>query len=207
MECDKIKSQLEDFLLGELEQLEPAYRAHIADCPQCSKKVSHWKAFESGLRNFSAPPPPPELAEEIILSVEARIENESQKAQAVLSFWPKMAWAAAAAFLIAMGGTWMLREKPQIVAAKIEKAGREVVFEGNFKGVAEVALVGDFNRWKSSNHLLKKLDGEKWRIKVLFPPGHYQYQFLVDGKVWMTDENNPIKISDGFGGFNSGIRI
>jgi hypothetical protein len=42
-----------------------------------------------------------------------------------------------------------------------------------------------------------------WEITVKITPGRYQYKFLVDQVTWKDDPNNPQRVDDGFGGFNS----
>ena len=45
-----------------------------------------------------------------------------------------------------------------------------------------VALIGDFNRWQPTAHLMKRMPDGGWVIRMELPHGHHQYQFLVDGK-------------------------
>ena len=45
-------------------------------------------------------------------------------------------------------------------------------------------------------------DGIWERIEPL-PPGRYQYKFVIDRVNWKFDPNNPQRVDDGFGGFNS----
>ena len=42
-----------------------------------------------------------------------------------------------------------------------------------------------------------------WSIVVDLEPGRYQYKYRVDETNWKEDPNNPQKVDDGFGGFNS----
>jgi hypothetical protein len=45
-------------------------------------------------------------------------------------------------------------------------------------------------------------DGVWERIEPL-PSGRYQYKFVIDRVNWKFDPNNPQRVDDGFGGFNS----
>lgn len=45
-------------------------------------------------------------------------------------------------------------------------------------------------------------DGIWQRVEPL-PAGRYQYKFVVDRVNWKPDPNNPQRVDDGFGGFNS----
>ena len=55
----------------------------------------------------------------------------------------------------------------------------------------------DIGRMSDDNH-----DGI-WEMVVDLPPGRYQYKFVIDETNWKEDPNNPQKVDDGFGGFNS----
>ena len=45
-------------------------------------------------------------------------------------------------------------------------------------------------------------DGIWERVEPL-PAGRYQYKFVIDRVNWKFDPNNPQRVDDGFGGFNS----
>lgn len=45
-------------------------------------------------------------------------------------------------------------------------------------------------------------DGVWERVEEL-PPGRYEYKFVIDRVNWKEDPNNPQKLDDGYGGFNS----
>jgi hypothetical protein len=49
-------------------------------------------------------------------------------------------------------------------------------------------------------------DGVWERVEKL-PPGRYQYKFVIDRVTWKSDPNNPERVDDGFGGFNSLIVV
>jgi 1,4-alpha-glucan branching enzyme len=42
-----------------------------------------------------------------------------------------------------------------------------------------------------------------WTRTEKMAPGRYQYKYVVDRVQWKEDPNNPNRIDDGFGGFNS----
>ena len=51
---------------------------------------------------------------------------------------------------------------------------------------------------------MKDSDGDGiWERIEPLPAGRYQYKFVVDRVNWKPDPNNPQRIDDGFGGFNS----
>jgi 1,4-alpha-glucan branching enzyme len=46
-----------------------------------------------------------------------------------------------------------------------------------------------------------------WTRTEKLTPGRYQYKFVIDNVQWKEDPNNPNRIDDGFGGFNSLIDV
>jgi Glycogen recognition site of AMP-activated protein kinase len=48
---------------------------------------------------------------------------------------------------------------------------------------ASVALVGSFNEWSTTRHLMRFIDG-RWETEVTLPPGRHAYGFFAieDGK-------------------------
>jgi hypothetical protein len=51
---------------------------------------------------------------------------------------------------------------------------------------------------------MKDPDGDGvWERTEPLPPGRYQYKFVIDRVNWKEDPNNPNRIDDGYGGFNS----
>ena len=73
----------------------------------------------------------------------------------------------------------------------------------------QVAVVGDWNGWDPEVHLLHDPEGDGlWRTTITLRRGReYQYQFLVDDTVWMSDPSTSIRVDDGFGGTNSVLDI
>ena len=52
--------------------------------------------------------------------------------------------------------------------------------------------------------LMKDDDGDGiWERREYLPPGRYQYKFVIDENNWKEDPNNPQRVDDGYGGFNS----
>lgn len=55
---------------------------------------------------------------------------------------------------------------------------------------------------------MKDEDGDGiWERTEPLGSGRYQYKFLVDKVNWKEDPNNPNRIDDGYGGFNSLIDV
>ncbi len=72
-----------------------------------------------------------------------------------------------------------------------------------------VSLVGDFNGWKPGQAVMTRSAADQpWEIKITLPQGHmYSYNFLVDGKYWVSDPQASEAVNDGFGGTNSLLRL
>lgn len=69
-----------------------------------------------------------------------------------------------------------------------------------------VAVAGDFNKWKTEDHEMKKSDGV-WSIDLKLRPGTYSYSFVIDGKSWVPDPGAESYEDDGYGSRNSILRI
>ncbi|MBK9097060.1 MAG: alpha-glucosidase C-terminal domain-containing protein [bacterium] len=71
----------------------------------------------------------------------------------------------------------------------------------------QVNLFGQFNSWDRSN--LPMSDEDKngiYEISIPLDPGRYEYKFFVDRKE-LIDPQNPVKVPNGMGDFNSVIII
>ncbi len=52
--------------------------------------------------------------------------------------------------------------------------------------------------------LMSDEDGDGvWTLVEALPTGRYQYKFVIDENTWKEDPNNPLRVDDGFGGYNS----
>lgn len=80
---------------------------------------------------------------------------------------------------------------------------KSVVFEYFDPSAHVVALAGDFNQWNPSSRPMKRDAGSLWKVKVLLPPGSYQYKFVVNGERWEEDPLNLHRIMNEHGTFNS----
>jgi serine protease AprX len=69
--------------------------------------------------------------------------------------------------------------------------------------VTLAALAGSFNRWNPHEHRMHSPTPGVWQVTIPRPPaGNYRYKFLVDDR-WSEDPENPNRLEDGYGGFNS----
>lgn len=83
-----------------------------------------------------------------------------------------------------------------------------LVFCFHHDAAQSVALAGDFNGWNPARSIGAKQSDGIWRIEIeMLPPGSYQYKFVVNNHQWVDDPNNGLKLSDGYGGFNSALHV
>lgn len=117
------------------------------------------------------------------------------------SQWALPALSGAAAMLMLMVAGWLLMpaSRPHHV---------RVSFTIHAPGAQQVALVGDFTKWTSSAIQLRGPDASgHWTADIDLPEGRYEYQFLVDGKLWITDPNAVTRRPDGFGRENGVLDV
>jgi 1,4-alpha-glucan branching enzyme len=89
-----------------------------------------------------------------------------------------------------------------------EVVGGGVVFRYYDPKAKRVNLVGDFNNWSPRADAMVDENGDgEWTLFYDLPPGVYEYKYVVDGVRWIADPKNPDKVSDGFEGQNSVVRV
>jgi len=89
---------------------------------------------------------------------------------------------------------------PQLKGPQKVKEG--ILFTYYAPQANQVFLAGEFNSWSPNSDLMKKDEKGAWSIVIPLEPGTYQYKFVIDG-TWKEDPQNPAKVDDGYGGFNS----
>ncbi len=73
---------------------------------------------------------------------------------------------------------------------------------------ADVTIAGGWNNWTLPGIPAKQIRPGLWAAPhPSLARGSYGYKFLVDENIWRADESNPLKAADGFGGWNSILRI
>lgn len=71
-----------------------------------------------------------------------------------------------------------------------------------------VRLFGSWDGWGGPGQPMAQVAPGLWEVeRRLPPPGRYSYKFLVDGRRWLDDPMNPLKIPDGVGAFNSVLNV
>ncbi|MFI5171225.1 MAG: alpha-amylase family glycosyl hydrolase [Chitinophagales bacterium] len=90
----------------------------------------------------------------------------------------------------------------------LRKSKKEkIIFSFDPKGntYSKVSIVGDLSGWNPNVIFMENKNGV-WQTELILNPGRYQYQIVADGN-WFLDPNNPEKIDNGIGGFNSLMRV
>jgi hypothetical protein len=149
---------------------------------------------------------PPDLAARIM----GRLPSSRRRRFATLKNWlpaprqwlaPALAGAALVMFAL-FAGTRL--HKP--LATEAETV--EVHFELHAPGAHRVELVGTFNHWQPGTIRLQGPDASgHWEATVRLPEGRYEYQFLVDGRRWVTDPAAAVVRPDGFGQMNAVLEV
>lgn len=83
-----------------------------------------------------------------------------------------------------------------------------VVFVYHNRVPRSVAVAGSFNNWNARQLSLHESHDGWWSAWMPKPqPGTHQYKYVIDGSVWLEDPANKEKTPDGFGGWNSLLRV
>jgi 1,4-alpha-glucan branching enzyme len=78
-----------------------------------------------------------------------------------------------------------------VIFTRVSAFAEDHEFKYKSPDAKTVELMGEWNGWKSIP-MTKNGDGV-WTTKVTLSPGTYGYKFLVDGKDWVFDPDNPAK--------------
>jgi glycosidase len=73
--------------------------------------------------------------------------------------------------------------------------------------VSSVHLSGTMNDWAEPGDELERDDDGAFTIDVPLRPGEYVYKFVVDGTLWLADQNAFGSVGDGYGGVNSLVSV
>ena len=83
---------------------------------------------------------------------------------------------------------------------------RKVRFSLKAPNATQVSLVGDFNDWDTKAHSMKPEKDGSWKVSVIFPPGRYEFKFLVDGN-WREGSKKEQTVLNCFGTLNNVLII
>jgi hypothetical protein len=94
--------------------------------------------------------------------------------------------------------------------------GVRFLFESRSAKIVQLAGSWPENNWlagqaQTGGYLVGQMqdpDGDGiWETTVKLTPGRWQYKYVIDQVTWKEDPNNPQRVDDGYGGFNSLIVV
>ena len=77
-------------------------------------------------------------------------------------------------------------------ALEAEERPLETAFVLARRDARRVAVVGDFNGWNPTAHVMTADARGVWTTTVPLTPGRHAYAFVVDDSVWVTDPRTPV---------------
>ncbi|MBN2441856.1 MAG: isoamylase early set domain-containing protein [Spirochaetales bacterium] len=132
------------------------------------------------------------------LSTDTKVEKNKNSAWKV----PLSAYGAGFLFFIISGLLFVFTGIPGI-----EKDMILISFSLSEPEAESVALVADFNDWNPVASQMTKINGI-WEIKVKLKKGQvYTYNFVINGREWITDPYSLLNVDDGFGGKSSILKL
>lgn len=174
---------------------------HLASCPDCAARYGSLAAFIRRDGSVRAAFDTEDRADDVTDAVMAGVSGSRFRKPAGLY---RSITAAAAVILV---GVLAFRMVPQPSAAAPPENGSflEVRFTLAAPQASSVTLVGDFTDWETSGHTLTDTDGDGvWETNLRLKKGRvYEYNFIIDGEVWIPDPNALMQVDDGFGGESS----
>ena len=60
---------------------------------------------------------------------------------------------------------------------------------GLVRGARRVAVVGPFNGWNDTAHVMSRRADGDWTVTIYLPPGRVVYLFDVDGEFWLDPDD------------------
>ncbi len=93
------------------------------------------------------------------------------------------------------------KNKSSVSEAKTNKAD-VVCFEFHCGKAGSVSIAGTFNDWNPKATTMFLAGAGRWIKELTLPPGHYEYQYVVDGN-WINDPRAVKSTPNPYGGRNS----
>ena len=158
--------------------------------------------------------PPDELIESVMARVQAKRLGWWKKfwrlPQIPISTTPfKIAYVGALAMALTLTVLVFSDRTPDDgkVASFVKEANErvaDVIFVLDMPGASTVQVIGSFNRWTPEGFDMKR-DEERglWVLPLRLDSGRYEYAFLVDDRIVVSDPVALVHQDDGFGNKNS----
>jgi len=75
-------------------------------------------------------------------------------------------------------------------------------------GGSKAALAGDFNEWRTDLTLMKPLKNGDFTVSIDLPVGRdYQYRYVVDDRLWITDDAADKVVASGYADCRNSVVI
>ena len=83
-----------------------------------------------------------------------------------------------------------------------------IMFSLHEHAASSVQVLGSWDDWRAPGIVATSVEPGYWRtLPVHLSAGRYTYKFLLDGRRWLDDPNNPRKAPDGLGSLNSVVVV
>ncbi len=94
-----------------------------------------------------------------------------------------------------------------VLGKKTDKIDYKFTYDATGEKASRYQIAGQMNDWFPAGHpdLVKNADG-LYEVTLTLSPGTYLYQMVIDGD-WNHDKNNPDKVDNNYGKFNSILHI
>jgi len=88
----------------------------------------------------------------------------------------------------------------------------EITFSYRSATATSVWLTGTWTGWAATVAAgaipMTRAAGDRWEVTTTIEEhGRHEYKFIVDGTTWVHDPDNPERVDDGYGGYNSVIYV
>jgi len=76
------------------------------------------------------------------------------------------------------------------------------------EGASKVAVVGEFNQWDASAHVLKKQKTGEFKATIELPvEQEVQFRYVVDDQTWLNDEEADKWVPNGFASEQNSVLV
>ena len=184
MNCEELRAKLDAYIDGELSQDEVrAFEDHAAACADCGRELEVAKLVRDALGEMDK-----EIA--VPLNVQAGWRNavRAEAKRRTNCRWLRAAYAVAAALVLVIGATAMLKNMPQqdrVEPRMIEAAPTDAVVarDGDMQAVALTAEEEAYAAWKK--YLAEDFGAACASVEALiqeYSGGYTQHMYVEDGR-------------------------
>jgi hypothetical protein len=209
MHCRKVRVIIQKYLDNELDkQRYMSVNNHLKTCVDCQNELKLLQQLIKKLDNIVKIEAPDDFTQKVMNNLPQRQQYKLiQKLKEIFDTFlllpypvPKLAMATATvtiaiALIILPVFVYHTRDTVKVNLYLI------------LPNADTVAVVGDFNEWDVNKTMMHKNKKGIWHVELKLKPGNYQYMFLVNNEIWLSDPNATTYVNDGFGNKNAIIKI